>query len=463
MIPLDAGTIADYCSGDIVTKQNNKFTAISIDSRTVKEGDLFLALKGEKFDGHDFIVEAVSKGAKGIIVEKHNYKPKVALDGLTIIQVGNSLKTLHDIARRYRQRFGNIQVVGITGSNGKTTTKDFLSAILSSKYNVISSTGNRNNEVGLPLTILEINNDSNVAVLEMAMRGEGQISELSDIAKPNWGIITNIGQSHIELLGSEESIFRAKGELAESLPKNGKLFLNIDDKWSSDIASLSNAGKIYFGFSDNADVIAKNIIYKKNRIYFDVIAFNNIEIKNVSIPVLGNHMVSSAVAAIAVSVLLDVSADVIVEKLHSAKISPMRMEIIEANGFTVINDSYNASPLSVLSALQTMSDMDNNKRKIAVLGDMLELGKFSEEYHRQIGEYVANSNINGLFVVGKESKNIFNEAVRKGMSKNKVFYSESIDEQIEKIKNYITKGDIVLVKASRAMNFEKIVEGLTCY
>lgn len=462
MIALDAETIADYCGGKIIAGQNNKFKSFSIDSRSVKKGDLFLALKGETFDGHDYIVEAVSKGANGLIIEKLNYIPKVALDGLTIIEVKNGLKALHSFARKYRQIFTDIEVIGITGSNGKTTTKDFLSTILSSKYNVISNTGNRNNEIGLPLTILEINSDSSVAVLEMAMRGKGQIAQLSDIAKPNWGIITNIGQSHIELLGSEESIYQAKSELAESLLENGKLLLNIDDKWSDEIDSRSIADKIYFGLSDKADVAARNIVYKENRTYFDIIAFDKIEIKNISIPVLGNHMVSSAVAAIAVSLLMDVSADSIVEKLYSSKISPMRMEIIEANGLTFINDSYNASPASVLSALQTMLNMNSNRRKIAVLGDMLELGNFSEEYHRKIGEYIANNKIDCLFVIGEESKNIFNEALRKGMPKNKVFYSKSMDKQIEKIKNYVTCGDIVLVKASRAMNFEKIIEGLTC-
>ena len=425
-----------------------KFTGICTDTRKVKPGDLFIPLVGEKFDGHDFIEQAVKNGAIGIIASRSYV---IAPDNIIVILVADTLLALQDLARYHRQRF-SIPIVAITGSNGKTTTKDMTAAILASKLNVLKTEANYNNEIGLPLTLLQLTAQHNVAVVEMGMRGEGQIYHLANIALPTVAIITNVGETHIELLGSIEQIAAAKAELLQFIPKTGLTILNADDHYVQEMAKQVNSRLTLFGLehgnirADNIQTNAQGINFRCYSAQGEFSAY---------IPTVGKHNVYNALAAISVGLELGLSFDNICSGLSNFNASPMRLHIEEMGDYIVINDAYNASPMSMLAAIDTLTEVAKS-RKVVVLGDMLELGHIKVEAHRQIGEKLAKCHIDIVITVGDLARHIAEAASEFGIDTTFACYSHNEASKI--LKKLIKPGDTILIKGSRGMKMENIIK-----
>ncbi len=453
------GGLTESGLSDIAT-----FTSVSTDSRTVKPGDLFVALRGQRYDGHDFLTSVVDKGAMGIVAARDATNPflkriPAQYMHVTLIRVDDTLKAYQEIARVAARKIG-AKIVAVTGSTGKTTTKDMIASVLRGQGKTTASAENNNNEVGLPATILAADEDTEYMVLEMGMRGPGQIAELARIAKPHVGVITNVGLTHLELLGSEENIALAKAELAAGVRPTGTIVVNAGDAWSDKVAGASTAKVVTFGTGGAADVRAENIVLdERARASFDVKANIGGEAAEfqVSLAISGRHNVENALAAAAACLALDVSATAIAEGLNHARISLNRMDFIEAgSGVLIINDTYNASPASVKAALETMAAAAGT-RKIAVLGDMLELGEASREAHLEMGRRAAAA-ADILIVAGELAEIIAEGARGAGMPADAVLYFADPDEAAASLKEELKRGDVVLVKASRALQFERIVE-----
>lgn len=439
---------------------------ISIDSRTLEPGDLFFALKGLNFDGHRFVSDALNKGASGIVVSdkidsfvKDNrvYKNKL------IIEVENTLRALHDWAKHIKKKYKTYNIC-ITGSTGKTTTKELAASILSLKGPLLKTEGNYNNEIGIPLTLFKLKDYHEMLIAEMGMRGLGEIKELTDMITPDLAIITNVGLSHIGLLGSKENIFKAKSELILSLKKDGVAVLNRDDAYYDKMINLvKNKKNITFGINEGGDASASDIeIINGKKMNFNL-KVGNQQAKITSFPLLGIHNVYNVLAASAAAFALGVDIEMMVRGLKSFKSLSMRMQPIEfGDDNYLLNDSYNASPSSLKNALSTFSKISRGKRKIAILGDMLELGKMTEFYHRQIGADIVNLKIDILFTLGKKGKLIAQSAMDHGMPRDCVFSFEKDKELLsEKILSQIKPMDILLLKGSRGMEMEEIQKYIT--
>jgi UDP-N-acetylmuramoyl-tripeptide--D-alanyl-D-alanine ligase len=430
-----------------------KISGIAIDSRKLKPGELFIAIKGEHFDGHSFITEAANAGAAAAIVMEDS------ICDIPVIKVDNTLTALGAIAGYHRNRF-SIPVIGITGSNGKTTTKDLLAAILSEQFTVIKTEANFNNEIGLPLTLLKITGATDVAVVEMGMRGPGQIKQLTEVAQPTIGIVTNVGLTHLELLGTQENIAKAKAELIESLGEDGLAVLNGDDPMVRNMSSFTKAGSVYYGIDGpKLDYRANGIKLIENGSLFKVTVKKDprgeLELR-ISIP--GRHNVLNSLAAVAVAKELKVENVHIRKGLMKPEITEKRLNIFKRNGYAVIDDTYNASPTSVKAALDVLKSDQNGWRKIAVLADMLELGSASGEIHREIGEYAGKIGVDRLFGYGEFAREYIVGVNR--ISEDKGSYFLSKQELIMELKKFIAPGDTILVKGSRGMKMEEIVAAI---
>ncbi|MFA5867530.1 MAG: UDP-N-acetylmuramoyl-tripeptide--D-alanyl-D-alanine ligase [Actinomycetota bacterium] len=466
MIELSVEEMARATGGDTEAGLSDlaTFASVSTDSRTVKPGDLFVALRGEHYDGHDFLTSVVDKGAMGIVAARDATNPFLKripkqFMHITLIRVDDTLKAYQEIARIAARKL-SAKVVAVTGSTGKTTTKDMIASILRGLGKTTASAENFNNEVGLPATILTADEDTEFMVLEMGMRGPGQIAELARIAKPHVGVITNIGLTHLELLGSEENIAMAKTELAAGVRPAGTIVVNAGDAWVDKVAGASVAKVITFGAGKGADVRAEDIVLDERvRASFTVIA--KIEGVGYEFPVRlavpGRHNVENALAAAAACLALGAPEQVIVEGLANARISLNRMSFIDCDsGILIINDTYNASPASVKAALETLAAAAGT-RKIAVLGDMLELGDASKEAHLETGRRAAAA-ADIMFAVGELAQTIAEGAREAGMPADAVICFGDTDEAAARLRDEMKKGDVVLVKASRALRFERIVE-----
>ena len=428
---------------------------VSTDTRETCKNSLFVPLIGIHFDGHAFINDAYAKGASICLTERDiplddNFSNK------TLIRVENTLSALGKLAAWYRLRFTPL-VIGITGSSGKTTTKEMISLVLSKKYNVLKTQGNKNNEIGLPLTIFGLNEKHNAMVLEMGMNMPGEISRLSKIARPDAAVITNIGLAHVGRFGTKQSILKAKMEIMDGLSKNGTVFLNGDDILLHGLMGLIDRQIVYFGIDENLDIIGTDIRVRGD----EGITFQfqwQMSDFEVSLNVAGAHNVYNALAAVAVGLLNDISPDNIVDALAEYKPDDLRMNIRDVSGIKIINDAYNANPQSMQAALDVLSIMDPGRRKIAVLGDMLELGDLSKQCHRDIGSYVAHKNIDMLISVG-----VYAEETVAGLRDSGTESVESVcfdnrDRATEFLLNQIQSEDIILVKGSRNMKMERIAE-----
>ena len=419
-------------------------------SREVKEGDIYVALKGEKFDGNDFYLDAVNKGAKVCIITKNLTDEEIKIaksKDINIIKVEDTLGALQKFAK-FKRNLYNIPVVAITGSVGKTSTKDMIASVMKEKYNTLKTEGNYNNEIGVPLTILRLNNEEAMCI-EMGMNHFGEIRKLTNIARPTIAVITNIGTAHIGNLGSRENILKAKMEILEGLIGNTVIINNDNDllnKWA--IENKDKYNIITYGIKNNSKFMAKSIKSYENKSEFYI---NN---QKIIVPVGGEHFVLNSLCAIAVGNELNIPMDKIAEGIKNLDLSKKRMEIIKNEiGTTIINDTYNANYDSMKAAIEYLKEI-KNKRKIAVLGDMLELGSYSEKLHKDVGLLV-DKNIDILITVGKESKYIAEKSNAK-----EIYEFDSNNQAIEKLKSIITKDDVILLKASNSMKFNEITNSI---
>jgi UDP-N-acetylmuramoyl-tripeptide--D-alanyl-D-alanine ligase len=351
-------------------------------------------------------------------------------------------------------------VVAITGSTGKTSTKDFVAAAMKVGRAVVATRGNRNNELGVPLTLLKADNGTDVLIVEMGMRGGGEIAALCDMARPTHGVVTNIGQTHMETLGSQDAIARAKGELVARIPADGRVFLNGDDHWSRALEARASAPVTWYGLSEGVDVRATDIeVDEAGRPTLTLVTAEGSA--RTTLPVPGRHNAYNAAAAAAVALALGATLDEVAAGLAHALTSDMRMQVFTtAGGVVVVNDAYNASPTSMRAALATLADMATKGRRIAVLGDMAELGSLTELAHFSLGEVVARSGVDVLVTIGERARRIADGAMAAGMELASVRPCTSIEEASEVLDDLVATDDVVLVKASRCMELERIVEGI---
>ncbi len=442
-------------------EEKTSFRGISTDSRTVAEGELFIALKGEHFDGHHFAIEALKKRAGGVIIEEdkvrdirwNGYRPSA------VIAVKDALHALGDIARERRRKFGT-PVVALTGSNGKTTTKEMISACLETTFPVLKTKGNLNNLIGLPLTLLNLTEQERIVVLEMGMNVPGEIRRLTEIAEPDVGLITNIEKVHLEGMGSLERVREEKGDLFRRMKQDGTILVNQDDPRVIDLASEFRGQKITFGIDHPAEVMAKEIRLKGVGGTSFTLMMEGVTME-ITLPLLGRHFVPNALSAIASASLFGIELEKVKEALENLQPFPMRMEVLRPKeGVTLINDAYNANPRSMELALEILSEMKGKGRAIAVLGDMLELGDFSVEAHQHIGQRVEELSIDFLLALGEEAPVLVESAIRHGLNSEKARIVESHTEAISTLKKMVRDGDWILVKGSRRMGMEKIAEGL---
>ena len=426
------------------------FEGVTTDSRKITSGVLFVALKGEHFNGEDFAAEALKKGAVAVLVSKNFNKN---LDGI-ILKVDDTLKAYSQIAAAWRNRF-DIPIVAVTGSNGKTTTKDLTAAALNSLGHVQKTSGNFNNEIGVPMTLLALNENHKAAVVEIGMRGLGQIEALAQVVKPNIGIITNVSEAHIELLGTIENIARAKGELVTAIQDGGTIILNADNVHTLAMKNLVKGGVkvLTYSIEGGADFVAKDILIGNVSTEF-TLSFRGAEY-DFEIPMLGRHNVSNALAAIAAGYACGLKVPDIQRGFSTLTTTKMRYEVIRRDGLTIINDAYNASPASMRAAIRTTSEVYSG-RLIAVLGDMLELGNISEQIHKEIGAELVENKFDTLITLGKLGKFIA-EGARDAGLKN-IFTFDTHEDAAKKILEIVRDGDTILFKASHVMHMEKIIE-----
>ena len=450
MLELNLQEIVKATKGALLKEADVKeIKAVSTDTRKIEEGTMFIALKGENFNGNNYVLDAFNKGAKIAIVDEVKCDLNELKEDVALIKVENTGRALMDLAKFYREKLG-LKVVGITGSAGKTSTKDLVAAVLSDKYKVFKTKGNFNNEIGLPLMILELDSTYDVAILEMGMRGLGQIKELAEIASPDLGIITNIGISHIEILKTRENILKAKMEIATFFDKNNTLVVCGNDDF---LGALPEAQYkiVKTGVGENFEIGAKNIALEELSSKFTV--YDGEKEEEFSLDMPGEHNISNLMLGIAIAKELGVSFEEMKRGLKNIEATSMRLELIKKDGFSILNDCYNSSPVAVKSAIDVMKNIEG-KRRIAVLGTMRELGHKSEEAHEEIGKYSKENGIEKVLCFGDFSKNI-----KEGYGEGCTVY-ENKEELIKDLLNIICEGDIILVKASRSLKFEEITKAL---
>lgn len=430
-------------------KADKEVTGVVLDSRKVEKDNLFIATVGERVDGHTFISSVFEKGALAVVCEKEPANP----EGPYIL-VKDSFQALKDMASFYREQL-NIKVVGITGSVGKTSTKEFVASVLSTHFRVLKTEGNFNNEVGLPLTVLRIRDDTEVAVLEMGISDFGEMHRLSSIAKPDICLITNIGQCHLENLGTRDGILKAKSEIFDFMSEDGAVCLNGDDDKLSSVTSVKGIAPYFFGRKSSNSFFAtdcenmgllgsKAVIHREGRSF------------EVNIPLPGEHMISNALAATAVATVLGLTDDEIVKGIESVEAVGGRSHIISADKITIIDDCYNANPVSMKAAIDLLSMA--NTRKVAVLGDMFELGTNEKQLHEEVGAYAAYRNIDVIVCIGNLSRSMFEGAKNVNESTTQILYFETKDSFVEKAGEILRSQDSVLIKASHGMHFETLVD-----
>ncbi len=430
-------------TGDF-TLLDKKIGKTQIDSRKIEAGDIFIAIKGDNTDGYDYIPSAIEKGAL-CVVSNREY------EGYPCIVVNDPVEALQKIAAAYRSTL-NITVVGITGSVGKTTTKEIVSSVLSQKYNVVKTEGNFNNGIGLPLTIMSIKPDTEVAVIEMGMNHEGEMRILSSIAKPSICIMTNIGISHIENLGSRENILKAKCEIFESMSSTARCILNGDDDL---LSTVDRPNKCFYGFDSHNDIYVESFFdHGFNGTDFDVCMYG--EHYHCSIKVPGRHVLFAAMAAMAAGSWLGLTHDQLIDGIMQAETISGRVNVIHTAKFTLIDDCYNAAPQSMMSGIDLLIKSDN-QRTVCIFGDMGELGEEEEYLHRSVGEYAAKNKVGLLIAIGVLSKNIYEGASSLG---KKAMWFDSKEAFLSVADEILHENDVILIKASHFMNFPGIVEEL---
>ena len=443
MKPITLREVAKACKGELHGDPDIKITSIVTDSRKAGKDALFAAIKGARADGHKFIPAVAEQGAVCALCEQ------VPDADIAYILVESTLVALKGVAEYYRSLF-TIPFIGVTGSVGKTSTKEFISAVLSQKYNVHKTGGNFNNELGVPITLFGLEEDHEVAVIEMGISGFGEMTRLAKMVKPDISVITNIGYCHLENLGDRDGVLRAKTEMFTYLKPGGTIILCHDDDKLRTVTDYHGIKPIFYG-TGNDEYRAENITEKGLDGIGCTLIHGDTEI-DVTIPTMGRHNVLNALCAMAVGDKLGLTADEIKRGLESFENVGSRNHIIKTEYFTVIDDCYNANPTSTKAGLDTLSKLSG--RRVAVLGDMKELGKDEIALHREVGEYAKAAGIDVLVAVGPLS-----EATAEGFGKG-AYYYQDVDRCIDRIKRHLHPGDTILVKASHSMQFERIVEAL---
>ena len=430
------------------------FRGVETDTRKLTGGTLFVAFKGERFDGENFLAEAAARGATGAVVSDSCPGEKLKGAPQVVIRVPDTVKAYQQLAAFHRRRF-ELPVIAITGSNGKTTTKDLTAAVLSARLKVLKTAANFNNEIGLPLTLLQLTPEHEAAVVEIGMRGLGQIAALAPLAAPTIGIVTNVGETHIELLGSLENIAQAKAELVEAIKPGGTVILNADNRYVAEMKEKVRPGVrvVTFGIEKAADVQAVNIRQTGGGTLFDCCIGGRLV--ELHLPMAGRHNVSNALAAIAAGTVLGLDGREIQQGLDSLEVTGMRFECSRRGKWEIVNDAYNASPMSMEAAITTLAEVASGRR-VLVLGDMLELGSFAAEAHRKVGRLAAESGAAMLVTCGKMSENIALGAEAAGMKE--VFRAADHAAAAAILKERLRDGDTVLFKGSRGMRMEKIID-----
>ena len=438
--------IVEATRGILVSgNKDDEINFFSQDSRQMTNGGMYIPLKGERFDGHNFIESAFQTGAQAIISEKNvNYEDKI------VIKVKDTHQALKDMAS-YLRNHRPVKVVGVTGSVGKTSTRDMVYSVVKQKYKTLKTEGNYNNEIGLPLTILRYH-DEEVLVLEMGMNHLQEMSRLSMIARPDIACITNVGTAHIGELGSRENILKAKLEIINGMKEGSTLIINQDNDMLQTV-ELPHLNVVRVGKGKEASIQASHIVLEETKSSFEVEYQGKKEI--IEVPVQGEHNISNALIAIAVGIELNISLEDIKKGIQEFKLTKNRMDILEKNHKTVIDGTYNASVDSMKSSIDVLANY--KKRKVAILADMLELGDYSQQLHEEVGSYVASKGIDILVCVGKEAKYIYQKA-RESMKD--VYYFESNQEVIARLDELLKEDDVILVKGSHSMNFKEFVENI---
>ena len=455
--------IIEASGGEVLTgKQSIGFTGINTDSRQIRPQECFVCLKGDTYDGHRFIPAVIQMGVRGVITAKAALDQALVTQllesGTTCITVQDTLVALGDLAAFLRRRSG-ISVMALTGSNGKTTTRTMSAHVARQRFNVLSPFGNFNNLVGVPLTLLRIEPDHEWAILELGMNSPGEIRRLGEICSADIGLITNIGPAHLEGLGSLEAIMEAKGEIIETISGNGTLIFNADDPLVMRLAPRAQCRTVLFGRAPQADIRASSLKSHPYGVSFRLHVPRGQ--RQVQLPVPGLFNVSNALAAAAVGTCLKIPLDDIQAALQSFAPVKGRLNVLELPGDVhVIDDTYNANPASVQAAISTLKDISDDRRCMAVLGDMLELGQTAAELHREIGCMAAKTGLDRLFVTGEFALDVAQGAQECGMSSKTIFCGPKQDI-IKHLDEVLAPGDWILVKGSRGMRMETLVQALT--
>ncbi|MPW25177.1 UDP-N-acetylmuramoyl-tripeptide--D-alanyl-D-alanine ligase [Alkalibaculum sp. M08DMB] len=457
MIPIEINIVVEVTKGKLFNSKYaninkyNKITSVCIDSRLAKKGSLFIALKGKNIDGHDCIEDAIKRGAVAILIEK---EVNIYTDR-TIIQVKDNIKAIHELTKYYRSML-DIPILALTGSSGKTTTKDIIYSVLQQKFNVHRTKGNQNNELGVPLTMFQIEKETEIAVIEMGMNHQGEISKLVHMAVPDISIITNVGVSHMEHLGTKENIFKAKREILETLKDYQIALVNGDDEYLSTISD-EKFKVVNFGIQNSeSDIYATDIDSGTEGLKFRVHYKGNSEYFSFKFP--GIHNVYNCITAIFLGKYYGLTFKQIQDGLQNYNPSNNRMDIRLVNNYTVINDSYNANPDSMKAALNVLTDYKSKDgRAIAVIGDMLEMGIESVKYHLEVGEFLALKDIDYLVSVGQYAKYYISGAKNKGMESTVLTHFENNKMAADYLRSLLKADDVILIKGSRGMSMEEIL------
>lgn len=463
MHPVSLHSLATATHGQIVGGVNGEaaFTRVEIDSRGLRPGDIFWALRGEHHDGHSFLVEARHRGAGLAVVQRDRLTQAQAAwkSGSghgpvpPLIVVEETLTALADFARWYRSQQEGL-VVGVTGSFGKTTTREMIHAVLSAAHPGVRSLKNYNNHIGLPLSLLELDQSHEFAVLEMGASAVGEIAMLAEIAQPEVGVITGIGLAHVEGFGSPERIVLGKGELLEALPATGFAILPGDDPVTRGMADRSSCPVLFIGESDGNHVQATNVRVANQRLTFEV---DHVEYE---VPVSGRHFLRAALTALTIAREIGLTASEIAAGFANFQAAPGRCQVHEIGPWTVIDDSYNANPASMRAACETLRDWQGANKRLLITGDMLELGAHAEQAHFGLGLAAAEARVDGLLVFGEQSEHVIRGALAGGLRPNRLAQCDHFEILLTVLDCILESGDVLLVKGSRGMRMERVVEWL---
>jgi len=454
-------------AGDPSLSAKRRIRGICTDSRSIRRGDLFVALQGDRFDGHQFVPAVLAKGAVGALVhDGYRWQGRRQTSMGTrnepfVFGVQDPLFAYQQLATHYRSRF-TLPVVAVTGSNGKTTTKDMVAGVLAERWRTLKTEANYNNRIGVPHTLFRLTAKHQAAVIEMGVDHRGQTTRLCEIVRPTVGVITNIGPDHLEFFGGMEGSAQAKAELLDMLPADGTAILNADDHYFDYLAARARCRVLSFGLSEKAQVRAVNVMSDpRDGTTFGLLLPGKSRPLPVGIKVHGAHNVTNALAAAAVGYSLNLSGVMIGQGLAKFRPAAMRSQVLSHHGVQIINDCYNANPASMQAALQLLGSWTPARQRVAVLGDMLELGREGQQLHRDLGRFAARLPLSRLIACGELGREIAAGAGQAGMPEQAIHVVSDASAAAEALRKLVGRGDVVLVKGSRGMRMEQIVQSLT--